>query len=152
MSKAPRSLEILGWIYRLLLVAYPASFRREYEEEMISVFRDMAEAAWRRDRRAGLFWLAWCVAVDFVGSVPRQHLEETHRRIVMWQKFLGPAHFLVALAAALLIAALVTPADPASQLLVGIPLFMLYLFIHFTTRIWRKRSVSECTEGEADLD
>ena len=70
----------------------------------------------------------------------------------MWQRFLGPAHFLVALAAALLIAALVTPADPASQLLVGIPLFFLYLFVHFVTRTWRKRSASECAEDEADFD
>ena len=61
MPQTPRSSEILVRIYRLLLVAYPASFRREYEQEMISVFRDMAEAAWRRGRRAGLLWLAWCV-------------------------------------------------------------------------------------------
>ena len=70
----------------------------------------------------------------------------------MWQRFLGPAHWLVALALALLIGALVTPADPASQLLVGIPLFFLYLFGYFVTRIRRKRSVSECAEGEADFD
>jgi len=80
---------------------------------------------------------------DFLGNVPRQHIEETRRRIVMWQQFLGPAHFVVALAVALFIAALVTPADPGSQILVGIPLFVVYLIAFRAARIWKKPDVSE---------
>lgn len=152
MLEARRFPEVSVRIFRLLLRTYPASFRREYGDEMTSVFRDMAEAAWRRRGTAGLLWLTWPIVSDFLGNVPRQHIEETRRRVVMWQQFLGPAHFIVALAVALFIAALVTPADPASQILVGIPLFLVYLFAFFLARIWRKRNGAECADGEPDFD
>ncbi|NQT13508.1 MAG: hypothetical protein HQ582_12210 [Planctomycetes bacterium] len=143
MAETPRFPEIVVRIYRLLLKTYPASFRREYGEEMTSVFRDMSEAAWRRGGTVGLLALGRSIVGDFLVNVPKQHIEETGRRIVMWQRFLGPTHFLVALAVALFIAALVTPADPASQILVGIPLFVVYLLAFLAARMWRKRNVAE---------
>ena len=152
MPKSPAFLEILVRVYGLLVKAYPASFRREYGDEMTFVFRDMAEAAWRRRGTAGLVGLWWRMVGDFIGNVPRQHIGETQRRIVMWQQFLGPAHFVVALAVALFIAALVTPADPASQILVGIPLYLVYLLAFLAARIRRKRNVCGCPDGKPDFD
>ena len=45
----------------------------------------------------------------------------------MWQGFWGRAHVSAALAAAFILAALATPADPASMLMAVAPIFGVYL-------------------------
>ena len=44
-------------LYRLLLAAYPARFRREYAEPMVQVFRDCCRAASRQRGARGIAWL-----------------------------------------------------------------------------------------------
>ncbi len=44
-------------LYRLLLVAYPRRFRREYGESMAQVFRDLCRAAERGQGLRGVLWL-----------------------------------------------------------------------------------------------
>ena len=122
-----RPPEISARIYRMLLWAYPASFRRQYADEMADVFRDMAEAAVERRGTAGLIALWLGVVPDVVFTVVAQQLAETERRVAMWQEFWGWAHVSAALTAALILAALATPADPASMLMAAVPICGVYL-------------------------
>lgn len=127
MSRASRSLAISVRIYRTLLWAYPRAFRREYGPEMTHVFRDMAQAAVDKRGALGLAGLWLRVVPDLVWTAAQERLEATQRRIVMWQRILGRGHFVKDLAVAMLIAALVTPTDPASMLMIGFPLYGVYL-------------------------
>ncbi len=54
-------------VYRILLLAYPLSFRREFEHEMVLFFRDQ-----RREGavRGAAYWLALCA--DTIRSAPRE--------------------------------------------------------------------------------
>jgi hypothetical protein len=64
------------WLYRLLLAAYPAPFRKEYGQAMVQLFHDTARAEYRRRGLWGLLvvWL-WTLA-DFTVSVVRQHRDK----------------------------------------------------------------------------
>jgi hypothetical protein len=70
---SPRTVNCAAALYRLLLKGYPAEFRREYGDEMLHVFRELASESWNRKGTAGLmsFWLR--VLADLVRSVPQQH-------------------------------------------------------------------------------
>ena len=124
-SRRPPAVSVR--IYRVLLWAYPASFRRQYADEMADVFRDMAEAAVERRGTAGLIALWLRTVPDLIFTVVAQQLAETERRVAMWQAFWGRAHVSAALTAALILAALATPADPASMLIAAVPMFGIYL-------------------------
>jgi hypothetical protein len=114
-------------LYRLLLRAYPASFRRRYAGEMAEVFGDMAEAAVERRGGVGLIGLWVRVVPDLLLTAVGQQLAETERRVAMWRQFWGGAHLPAALTLALLLAALATPADPASMLIAVVPIFGVYV-------------------------
>lgn len=58
-------------MYRLLLLAYPASFRACYEREMLLVFRDQQREAVTRDLR---YWMS--LVGDTVRSAPREWKDE----------------------------------------------------------------------------
>lgn len=62
-------------IYRILLAAYPADFRREYGPSMLQVFRDSASDATTREGKftRAKFWFA--ILGDLVVSASRQHIE-----------------------------------------------------------------------------
>jgi hypothetical protein len=122
-----RSLEWSVRLYRLLLRAYPASFRRRYACEMAEVFGDMAEAAVERRGGVGLIGLWVRVLPDLMLTAVGQQLAETERRVAMWRQFLGRAHFLAAFTVALFLAALATPADPASMVIAAVPIFGVYV-------------------------
>jgi hypothetical protein len=59
-------------VYRMLLRAYPAGFRREYEAPMLQHFRDQLRAAAGAREWLGL-WLR--TATDLVRTLPLCHLE-----------------------------------------------------------------------------
>jgi hypothetical protein len=60
-------------LYRLLLKAYPAEFRREYGAAMLQLARDSLCDAFRRRGTLGLM-LEWVrVLVDLLITVPREH-------------------------------------------------------------------------------
>lgn len=126
-ARSPRWLEFWVCVYRLLLWVYPASFRRQYAGEMAQVFRDMAAAALERRGPLGMIALWLRVVPDAVSSAANEHCTETERRVTMWRQFWGPAHLPAALTLSLLLAALVTPADPASMLIAAVPIFGVYL-------------------------
>ena len=127
MTSRSRPLEVSARIYRMLLWAYPASFRRQYADEMAHLFGDMAEAAVERRGSAGLIALWLRVLPDLGFTVVAQQLAETERRVAMWRAFWGQAHVPAALTAALILAALATPADPASMLMAAVPVLGVYL-------------------------
>ena len=62
-------------IYRVLLAAYPAEFRREYGPSMLQVFRDSSRDAAMRQRKFATanFWFT--ILSDLVVSASKQHME-----------------------------------------------------------------------------
>lgn len=148
MPQSPRWPEILVRIYRMLIRAYPASFRREYGSEMTEVFRDLAQEAWQERGVIGLALLWLRTVPDFLLSGAAQHLHETRRRIAMAKVLLDPAYCVLALAMVLFVAALVTPADPYSMMLVGFPLYGVYLCVMIAAR--RSRAARGAGDGTAD--
>ncbi len=148
MSQSPRWPEILVRIYGMLIRAYPASFRREYGEEMTEVFRDLAQEAWQERGVIGLVLLWLRTVPDLLLSGAAQHLHETRRRIAMAKVLLDPAYCVLVLALILFVAALVTPADPFSMMLVGLPLYGVYLGVMITAR--RSRSARGTGAGTTD--
>ena len=134
MSQSPRCPEILVRIYGMLIRTYPASFRREYGAEMTEVFRDLAQEAWQQRGVLGLVLLWLRMVPDFLFSGTVQHLHETRRRITMVKVLLDPAYCVLVLAMVLFVSALVTPADPFSMILVGLPLYAVYLCVMITAR------------------
>jgi hypothetical protein len=63
-----------------MLAAYPASFRREYGDAMVQLFRDLAGDAYRRRGLLGLAVLWLRTLTDLMSSVIRQRREEMPRR------------------------------------------------------------------------
>jgi hypothetical protein len=57
------------WVYRGLLNAYPRSFRREYGEAMVQVFRDLC----LRGREASLAGVWGRALLDFIVSLVSEH-------------------------------------------------------------------------------
>lgn len=63
-------------LYRLLLAVYPDSFRNEYGEAMIQLFRDTARDAYRRHGLLGLAAIWLRMLPDLTTSVLRQHRDK----------------------------------------------------------------------------
>lgn len=76
MYWTPQVIEWSVWFYRLLLAAYPDSFRNEYGEAMVQLFRDTARDAYRRRGLLGLAALWMRTLADFTISVIRQHRDQ----------------------------------------------------------------------------
>ena len=66
--------------FQVLLLAYPRQFRREYEREMVTVFRDCYRATEPRFRALGAsaFWAH--IFLDLVQTVPKEHFEDFGRK------------------------------------------------------------------------
>lgn len=66
-------------VYRLLLLAYPLEFRREYGPHMAQLFRDCCRAT---DTRYGRMWL-WRLwqrtLLDLAQTAPKEHLENLRK-------------------------------------------------------------------------
>jgi hypothetical protein len=80
---SPRSVESSVRVYKVLIKAYPASFRGEYGDEMALVFREQIIDAVRQRGAVGLI-TAWLrVLGDLARSAPEEHFQEMQRRIEM---------------------------------------------------------------------
>ena len=65
-------------VYRLLLLAYPLEFRREYGPSMVQLFRDCCRED-TRDSHSGL-WRLWLrTLLDLVQTAPKEHLEKLRK-------------------------------------------------------------------------
>jgi hypothetical protein len=83
-------------LYRLLLVAYPARFRREYAEPMVQVFRDSVREAERQHGARGIAWL-WLTTL---GDLARTALVERVSEVIAmsranWIRWGGLASMLL---------------------------------------------------------
>ena len=63
-------------LYRLLLVAYPARFRREYGAPMLQVFRDCCREAERQRGARGIAWLWLATLCDLVKTAFVERVSE----------------------------------------------------------------------------
>ncbi len=61
-------------VYRALLAAYPARFRRDYGPDMAQVFGDCCRAAYRCRGLPGLLRLWIDTLLDLLTTVPREHM------------------------------------------------------------------------------
>ena len=71
----PWYLTHLCRVYHCLLFAYPRNFRRQYEAEMVQVFRDRCREVLRRCGPLGLIPLLLHTIVDWLESVVRETVE-----------------------------------------------------------------------------
>lgn len=62
-------------VYTLLLLAYPATFRREYGAQMSQVFRDSCRDQKRKAGKIGLLELWLQTLLDLLQTAPQQHLD-----------------------------------------------------------------------------
>ena len=83
MPDLPRSVEGSVRVYQRLVKFYPKTFRKEYGDELVLLFRDLAAQAWRRRGRFGLLAVWLHVLADLARTVPREHLAAIPRRIEM---------------------------------------------------------------------
>lgn len=63
------------FFYRLLLLAYPPEFRREFGREMLQVFQDCCRQGARTRGRRGIIRVCLGVIVDAVQTAPRERLQ-----------------------------------------------------------------------------
>jgi hypothetical protein len=63
-------------VYKVLLIAYPSAFRREYGHQMQQVFRDCYRDEARRNQLAG-YWLR--TLIDLVLTATREHSENLRK-------------------------------------------------------------------------
>jgi drug/metabolite transporter (DMT)-like permease len=112
--KDPGLVALSTAAFHLLLLAYPARFRREYGPHMTQAFRDCCLRALRQAGPPGMLRLWSLTLVDWLKSVIEQHLlKGVHMskarfiRISGWALILGAAALLLAAAAA----AAVSPAS-----------------------------------------
>jgi hypothetical protein len=61
-------------LYTLLLLIYPGSFRREYGELMIQLFRDPIGDGIRQRGCLGVIKVWWQVVAEFPATAWQQHL------------------------------------------------------------------------------
>ena len=63
-------------VYRLILRAYPAEYRREYEEPMLQLWRDQLRHCGGSRRRVALLWgRIGLPMADTLRAAPAMHLE-----------------------------------------------------------------------------
>jgi hypothetical protein len=111
----PRALNFSTRLYQILLLVYPAEFRREYSGPMLQVFRDCCRKALHENGLAGLLPLWGWVILDTV----RTALEEYSQRGVEMSKEM----FLKLCGWAMVMAAVIMPLSflpEADQILDGL--------------------------------
>jgi len=82
-----RSVAFSVGVYRLLLSAYPASFRQEYGPHMLQVFRDYCLRTARRGGHSSLLRLWAITLLDLAGSLIEQHTrKETYMTQDKWTR------------------------------------------------------------------
>jgi hypothetical protein len=83
MAGARRTKGLSVRVYEVLITAYPASFRREYGEEMALVFGEHMTDTFERRGTTGLMTAWFRVLGDLSRTVPAEHFHEMQRRIKM---------------------------------------------------------------------
>jgi hypothetical protein len=83
-------------LYRALLLAYPAPFRREYGDEMTRTFRDLCRDAWRAGGARNVFALWPRAARDLLLAASAERLGELNMlRLTLILSLATPAVFVL---------------------------------------------------------
>jgi hypothetical protein len=83
MAKSQNVVEFSVRVYRVLINVYPASFRREYGDQMTQVFRELATDALRERGAMGLVTAWFRVLADLGCTATKENLLELLRRFSM---------------------------------------------------------------------
>jgi hypothetical protein len=87
--------------FRVLLLAYPREFRREYEREMLTVFKD----CYRMEQERGGIYRLWArVLFDLIQSAPKEHFEKFRKENSRMKNLRNDAMALVGCLAIILVA------------------------------------------------
>lgn len=84
---APRNSDLATRVYSLLLRGYPSPFRTDYGKDMAQLFRD----CYLREKRQGglsrliFFWFR--TLLDFMRTVPREHLDNLRKENTNMRNF-----------------------------------------------------------------
>lgn len=76
MQFTSKALALTDRVYRLMLLTYPASFRREFGNHMAQVYRDKCRMKLAKQGLVGLCQVWFSTLFDWITTVPEQHLEE----------------------------------------------------------------------------
>jgi hypothetical protein len=124
--------------YSQLLKAYPRSFRSDHGGEMVDVFDAMIADGAQRSGALGIARVWFRVLPDFALSVAQQHALELQRRLAMARIFSDPNYLIPALAVAMFIGMVTTPADVGTMFVIGWPVYGIYLCGFVSTRLIRR--------------
>jgi hypothetical protein len=92
MHITSRMLTLAGWIYSLLLYAYPTAFRREYGFDMAQAFHDDTHDTLHESGFVGLFGLVFLTFTDLLKTACAEHIWEVfHMRMERLQRLSGIA-------------------------------------------------------------
>lgn len=80
----PKKLALLNRMYALLLLAYPAEFRREYGREMRQVVKDSCYDSYSQNGYRGMFRLWGRFFFDLIKSVSLEYLEILFMKKAIW--------------------------------------------------------------------
>ena len=127
MSEIPPSVRVSARIYRLLLLLYPRSFRRDFGAEMMKLFEDIAGNAVDHRGSIGLFLTWYDTLLDTASSASRERFAEAQHAVCRIEQRVLDLRWQTALLISLFIGIVLTPADLASMLVLGIPLFGVYV-------------------------
>lgn len=127
MSRVPRSLRGPVRMYRLILLLYPRSFRREFGSEMTRLFEEIAGEAVERRGWIGLVPMWFRILLDTASAVPRERVAEAQQTLCRMRQSFLDLRWQTALLISLFLGMVLTPADLASMMVFGIPLFGVYV-------------------------
>jgi hypothetical protein len=102
LAKDPSPVSFSLSLYQLLLMTYPAGFRREYGSHMAQVFRDYCLRVYRLEGPPGMLRLWILTLLDYFKSVVEEHLQQgVHMskskfiRLSGWSFILGALAFSI---------------------------------------------------------
>lgn len=136
MCKAPRSVRVSIRLYRLLLRLYPGRFRRQFGSEMTELFEDLAREALEKRSGVGLLLMWFRILLDTFRAASHERFHQA-KHLLPDRSVVVVDHWPIALVLSLTAAMLVTPPDPASMFVLGIPLFGIYFCAAKASRLPR---------------
>jgi hypothetical protein len=145
MKRKQKWLRLSLAVYALLLRLYPAPFRARFAHEMLLVLGMQLRAARRRGGWRAVAALWGRVLWELPLTACRQHLHEFSKEKSMTSRMSKWFEYHLAALAALIVAMLLTPADPVSMLLVALPLLASYACLRESAPLpagWRVAAVA----------
>jgi hypothetical protein len=145
MRRKAKWLRLSLGAYGLLLRLYPSAFRARFAREMLLVLGMQLRAAHRRGGWRSVVAVWGRALWELPATACQQHLFEFSKETAMPSRISKSLEYHLALLAALIVAMLLTPADPLSMLLVALPLLASYACLRESAPLpggWRIAAVA----------